>query len=225
MDPPLRGRDSSPDDLPIGCLFALMVKPPTGRQEMACLGQKATNDYQSEYADEQEKAPIGEQAENHSNLPPIRLPHSAILLKCFRFAHFCEILVTLSLCAPTGRAAKRLSEITGRPAQTIHRLLGFSPEKENFSHHELDPLPVDFVVVDEASMLDLKLADRLLGAVDLPAHVLFVGDVDQLPSVGAGNVLRNLIASGRIPVAHLTEVFRQTADSGIISAVHSPRTG
>ena len=132
---------------------------------------------------------------------------------------------TYALCAPTGRAAKRLSEITGRPAQTIHRLLRFSPEKENFSHHELDPLPADFVVVDEASMLDLKLADRLLGAVDLPAHVLFVGDVDQLPSVGAGNVLRDLIASGRIPVAHLTEVFRQAADSGIIVNAHRINQG
>ncbi len=129
-----------------------------------------------------------------------------------------------ALCAPTGRAAKRLAEVAGRPAQTIHRLLEYSPDG-GFLHDAMDPLVADFVIVDEASMLDLKLADKLLAAVDLPAHVLFVGDVDQLPPVGAGNVLRDLIASERIPVARLTQIFRQAADSGIIVNAHRINQG
>jgi len=91
-----------------------------------------------------------------------------------------------TLCAPTGRAAKRLAEATGREALTIHRLLEYNPgEEERFGRDEMNPLPVGFLIADECSMLDLQLADRLLRAVDLPAHVLLVGDVDQLPSVGA----------------------------------------
>jgi exodeoxyribonuclease V alpha subunit len=124
-----------------------------------------------------------------------------------------------SLASPTGRAAKRLSEATGRPASTIHRLLEPNPAL-GFKRNEDDPLDVDFLVVDEASMLDLLLTNHLLKAIRMGTHVLFVGDVDQLPSVGAGDVLRNLIASGVAPVARLTTIFRQAADSHIITNAH-----
>ncbi|MEA2008507.1 MAG: helix-hairpin-helix domain-containing protein, partial [Chloroflexota bacterium] len=100
-----------------------------------------------------------------------------------------------ALSSPTGRAAKRLSEATNRPASTIHRLLGYSPLK-GFSHHQKNPLPVDFLVVDETSMLDVILGNHLLKAIRPGTHLLLVGDVDQLPSVGAGDVLRDVIASG-----------------------------
>jgi len=128
------------------------------------------------------------------------------------------------LASPTGRAAKRLSEATGRPARTIHRLLEFSPV-EGFKHNEGNPLETDFLVVDEASMLDLLLANNLLKAVRPGTHVLFVGDVDQLPSVGAGDVLRDLIASGIAPVARLTTIFRQAEGSEIITNAHRINQG
>ncbi|MEO7837732.1 MAG: ATP-dependent RecD-like DNA helicase, partial [Anaerolineales bacterium] len=124
-----------------------------------------------------------------------------------------------ALASPTGRAAKRLSEATGRPARTIHRLLEYSPV-EGFKHNDENPLALDFLVVDEASMLDLLLTNHLLKAVRPGTHVLFVGDVDQLPSVGAGDVLRNLIHSGIAPVMRLNTIFRQAADSRIITNAH-----
>jgi exodeoxyribonuclease V alpha subunit len=124
-----------------------------------------------------------------------------------------------ALASPTGRAAKRLSEATGYPASTIHRLLEFSP-MEGFKHNDENPLDLDFLVVDEASMLDLLLMNHLLKAVRAGTHVLFVGDVDQLPSVGAGDVLRNLISSGIAPVTRLTTIFRQAANSKIITNAH-----
>jgi exodeoxyribonuclease V alpha subunit len=124
-----------------------------------------------------------------------------------------------ALASPTGRAAKRLSEATGRPARTIHRLLEYSP-LEGFKHNENDPLDLDFLVVDEASMLDLLLTNHLLKAVKAGTHVLFVGDVDQLPSVGAGDVLRDLIQSGIAPVTRLSAIFRQAANSKIITGAH-----
>ncbi|MDY7075476.1 MAG: ATP-dependent RecD-like DNA helicase [Chloroflexota bacterium] len=129
-----------------------------------------------------------------------------------------------ALCAPTGRAAKRLSEATGRTAKTIHRMLKYSP-MEGFRHNAENPLEADIVVVDEASMLDLLLTNNLLKAVDPAAHVLFVGDVDQLPSVGAGDVLRDIIASGRTAVVQLTTIFRQAADSGIVVNAHRINQG
>ncbi|RLC83303.1 MAG: ATP-dependent RecD-like DNA helicase [Chloroflexi bacterium] len=129
-----------------------------------------------------------------------------------------------ALCAPTGRAAKRLSEATGRPAKTIHRLLEYSPQ-EGFRRNEEHPLGVDCLIVDEASMLDLLLTNHLLKAVDPAAHVLLVGDVDQLPSVGAGDVLRDIIASGRAAVVRLTTIFRQAADSGIVVNAHRVNRG
>jgi exodeoxyribonuclease V alpha subunit len=124
-----------------------------------------------------------------------------------------------ALASPTGRAAKRLSEATGYPASTIHRLLEFSP-MDGFKHNEENPLDLDFLVVDETSMLDLLLTNHLLKAVRSGTHVLFVGDVDQLPSVGAGDVLRNLISSGIAPVTRLTAIFRQAANSKIITNAH-----
>ncbi len=129
-----------------------------------------------------------------------------------------ELITTLeaqhkkvALASPTGRAAKKLSEATGHPASTIHRLLEYSP-MDGFKHNDENPLDLDFLVVDEASMLDLLLMNHLLKAVRLGTHVLFVGDVDQLPSVGAGDVLRNLIDSGIAPITRLTTIFRQAAE-------------
>jgi len=113
-----------------------------------------------------------------------------------------------ALASPTGRAAKRLSEAAGRPASTIHRLLGYKPG-EGFNHHLGNPLQVDLLVIDEVSMLDLLLANNLLKAVSPGTHILFVGDVDQLPPVGAGDVLRDMIASGKIPVTRLSKIYRQ----------------
>ncbi len=124
-----------------------------------------------------------------------------------------------ALASPTGRAAKRLSEATGHPASTIHRLLEYSPV-DGFKHTNETPLDLDFLVVDEASMLDLLLTNSLLKALRPGTHVLFVGDVDQLPSVGAGDVLRDIISSGIVPVARLNTIFRQAADSKIITNAH-----
>ena len=124
-----------------------------------------------------------------------------------------------ALASPTGRAAKRLSEATGRPASTIHRLLEYSPV-DGFKHHEENPLPVDFLIVDEASMLDLLLTNNLLKALRPGMQLLFVGDVDQLPAVGAGDVLRDLIDSAVMPVARLSVIFRQAAHSQIITNAH-----
>ncbi|QEC48941.1 ATP-dependent RecD-like DNA helicase [Baekduia soli] len=128
---------------------------------------------------------------------------------------------TVRLCAPTGKAARRLSETTGAEATTIHRLLEWSPG-EGFLRDAGDPLTgVDLLVVDEASMLDVRLAAALLDAVGPRTHVLLVGDVDQLAPVGPGRVLEDLIASGVAPSTRLTEVFRQAARSLIIRAAHA----
>jgi exodeoxyribonuclease V alpha subunit len=129
-----------------------------------------------------------------------------------------------ALASPTGRAAKRLSEATGRPSSTIHRLLGFSP-KEGFKHNDQNPLDIDLLVVDEASMLDLILANQLLKALQPGCHVLLVGDVDQLPSVGAGDVLRDVIKSGIAPVTRLSFIFRQESGSRIITNAHRINQG
>lgn len=128
------------------------------------------------------------------------------------------------LASPTGRAAKRLSQATGRPASTIHRLLGFAPG-EGFKYGPENPLPADMVIIDEASMLDLALAYQLIKAIHPGTHLLFVGDADQLPSVGAGDVLRDLIKSGQAPVSRLSAIFRQAADSQIITNAHRINQG
>ncbi|MHB9005354.1 MAG: SF1B family DNA helicase RecD2 [Limisphaerales bacterium] len=129
------------------------------------------------------------------------------------------------LCAPTGRAAKRLSEATGMEAKTIHRLLETQPATGTFSRNEGHPLDCDLLVVDETSMVDVPLMNHLLRAVPANASLLLVGDVDQLPSVGPGMVLRNLIDSGVVPVVRLTEVFRQAAHSRIITTAHRINEG
>ncbi len=128
------------------------------------------------------------------------------------------------LASPTGRAAKRLAETTGVDASTIHRLLGYSPDG-GFEHDESDPLPIDMLVVDEASMLDLWLFHNLLKALQPTAHLLLVGDVDQLPSVGAGNVLRDVIDSGIASVTRLDQIFRQDDSSHIVSNAHRINQG
>jgi exodeoxyribonuclease V alpha subunit len=133
--------------------------------------------------------------------------------------------VNVALCAPTGRAAKRLSESTGMEAKTIHRLLEFDPMSYGFRHNEDEPLKVDLLVVDEASMIDIVLMNNLLKAVPDEAAVLFVGDVDQLPSVGPGAVLADMINSEKIPTVKLTEIFRQAADSKIIINAHRINEG
>jgi exodeoxyribonuclease V alpha subunit len=129
-----------------------------------------------------------------------------------------------ALASPTGRAAKRLAEATGRPAKTIHRMLGFVPG-EGFKHDEDNPLDVDMLIVDETSMLDLLLANHLLKAIHPATHLLLVGDVDQLPSVGAGNVLRDVIDSGQVPVVRLDLIFRQAQDSLIVTNAHRINKG
>jgi exodeoxyribonuclease V alpha subunit len=129
------------------------------------------------------------------------------------------------LCAPTGRAAKRMTAATGRPASTIHRLLGYQPATNDFAHntdHQLDP---QVVVVDEISMLDIMLANHLIKAVPDTAHLLLVGDGDQLPAVGPGNVLRDLLDSETVPSVVLDELFRQGQDSRITVAAHQIRKG
>ncbi|MGU3538178.1 SF1B family DNA helicase RecD2 [Methylobacterium sp. A54F] len=124
------------------------------------------------------------------------------------------------LAAPTGRAAKRMSDQTGIEAKTIHRLLEVDPRNGGFSRGLDNPLACDLLVIDETSMVDVPLMNALLKAVPEPAALLLVGDVDQLPSVGPGQVLADLIASGRLPVARLTEVFRQAAESRIVVNAH-----
>lgn len=128
------------------------------------------------------------------------------------------------LCSPTGRAAKRLAEATGEPAQTIHRLLGYSPA-EGFTFNEEHTLDADMIVVDESSMIDLSLFYNLLKAIAPDTHLLLVGDVDQLPSVGAGDVLRDLIRSDVLPVTRLAAIFRQEGGSLIIRNAHQINAG
>jgi exodeoxyribonuclease V alpha subunit len=128
--------------------------------------------------------------------------------------------VRVLLAAPTGRAAKRMTEQTGLEAKTIHRLLEIDPKHGGFSRHEENPLDCDLLVVDETSMVDVPLMNALTKAIPNRAGLLLVGDVDQLPSVGPGQVLSDIITSGQIPVARLTEVFRQAAESQIVVNAH-----
>lgn len=129
------------------------------------------------------------------------------------------------LAAPTGRASRRLEESAGHPASTLHRLLEVDPRSGTFGRNRERPLEVDLVVVDEASMLDMDLAAALVDAIPDGGRVLLVGDVDQLPPVGAGDVLRDLITSGTVPVARLDRVFRQAAGSKIVDLAHAMRRG
>ncbi|MBG1268150.1 SF1B family DNA helicase RecD2 [Nostoc sp. WHI] len=132
---------------------------------------------------------------------------------------------SIAMAAPTGRAAQRLGEMTGLEAKTIHRLLEFDPRTRGFKCDSDNPLPHTAIIVDEASMLDLFLAYSLVKAVAQGSQLLLVGDIDQLPSVGAGQVLADLINSSRVPVVRLTQVFRQAQQSAIIIAAHQINRG
>src|SRR5258706_3825954 len=133
--------------------------------------------------------------------------------------------VGLLLCAPTGRAAKRMTEATGFEAKTIHRLLEVDPKGGGFKRGDNNPLDCDLLVVDETSMVEVMLMQALMKAIPDRAALLIVGDIDQLPSVGPGQVMSDLISSGAIPVARLTEVFRQAAQSRIITSAHCINQG
>ncbi len=144
--------------------------------------------------------------------------------------HLCERRkLRVALAAPTGRAAKRISEISGREAKTIHRLLevDFGDDRgfPKFKRNDKNPLPYDVVIIDEMSMVDLRLFEALIRAVRLGSTLIMVGDPDQLPPVGAGNLLGELIASGMIETVHLNEVFRQAAESQIVMAAHQIVSG
>ena len=138
---------------------------------------------------------------------------------------FNRMAARMLLAAPTGRAAKRLSEATGHAAKTIHRLLEYSVQKGGFQRDEKNPLECDLLVVDEASMIDTLLMHHLLKAVPLTSACILVGDVNQLPSVGPGNILGDIIASGAVPVVRLTEIFRQAHQSRIIVNAHRINAG
>ena len=133
--------------------------------------------------------------------------------------------VRIALCAPPGGAAKRLSESTGGEARTIHRLLEFDPRAGHFTRDAEQPLDAELLVVDEVSMIDVVLAHQLLRAIPDAAALLLVGDVDQLPSVGPGAVLADIIASQRIPTVRLSEIFRQAAQSRIVVNAHRINQG
>jgi exodeoxyribonuclease V alpha subunit len=129
------------------------------------------------------------------------------------------------LAAPTGRAARRLSEVTRHPAATLHKLLGFNPIEGGFEHNRDAPIDADVFIVDEASMIDIPLAHHFLEAVPLTAVLILVGDIFQLPPVGPGNFLQDIIAAGTTPVYHLTQVFRQQDESPIVLNAHRVRQG
>ncbi len=129
------------------------------------------------------------------------------------------------LAAPTGRAAKRMTEATGREAKTIHRLLSYSGHTRTFQHNEENPIRAHALIIDEASMLDLWLMNALLGAISEGCRLILVGDVDQLPSVGPGQILKDVISSQMIPVVCLTEVYRQAQDSNIVRNAHRVNRG
>lgn len=128
------------------------------------------------------------------------------------------------LAAPTGRAAKRMSEATGMEAKTIHRLLEYNP-KDGYKRNDDNPLEGDALIVDECSMIDLLLMNNLMKAIPAGMRLVLVGDIDQLPSVGAGNVLRDIIDSKRIPVIRLTRIFRQAQESRIVMSAHAINKG
>jgi len=129
------------------------------------------------------------------------------------------------LCAPTGRAAKRLQESTGIEAKTLHRLLSFEPHSRKFKHDINNQLEDDLIVIDETSMVDILMMQHLLNAIPNKCAIIFVGDIDQLPSIGPGSVLSNLIDSNVIPTVRLTQIYRQAASSQIIVNAHRINSG
>ena len=140
-------------------------------------------------------------------------------------ALFEDLGYRIELCAPTGRAAKRMSQVCDRKAQTIHRLLEVQPENGAFTYNGSNPLKCDVMIVDEMSMVDSLLFQALLEAIPLGARLVMVGDADQLPSVGAGNVLADLIRSGTVPTVSLTKIFRQAQASMIVTTAHQVNKG
>ena len=138
---------------------------------------------------------------------------------------FQQLKLRVFLAAPTGRAAKRMSEATGWEAKTLHRMLEYSPRKGSFQKDQDDPLEADVVIIDEASMVDTLLMYHLLKAIPSQAHLILVGDVDQLPSVGPGNVLKDTIDSAIFTVVRLTEIFRQAQESMIVVNAHRVNQG
>lgn len=138
---------------------------------------------------------------------------------------FQQLKLKILLAAPTGRAAKKMNEATGWEAKTIHRLLEFSPQKRGFKKDQGDPLEAEVIIIDETSMVDTLLMYNLLKAIPLHAHLILVGDVDQLPSVGPGNVLKDIISSEMFTVVRLTEIFRQAQESMIIVNAHRINQG
>ena len=138
---------------------------------------------------------------------------------------FIRCNLRVALAAPTGRAAKRLQEATGQPAATLHRLLEWRPSEGVFGRNRDRPLETDLLVVDEVSMVDIRLCADLLAALANGTRLLLVGDQDQLPSVGPGMVLRDAIASGTVPVVRLDEIFRQAAQSLIVTNAHRIHAG
>jgi ATP-dependent exoDNAse (exonuclease V) alpha subunit len=131
----------------------------------------------------------------------------------------------MHLASPTGRAAKRLAEVTGHEASTLHRLLEWNPREGGFQRNARNPLGTDVIVVDEVSMIDVLLAHHLAQAIPLTATLLLVGDADQLPSVGPGTVLKDLLAVPCIPAVRLTTIFRQAAQSRIVANAHRVNRG
>ncbi len=131
----------------------------------------------------------------------------------------------IKLCAPTGRAAKRMSEVIGMEAKTIHRMLEYQPRDHSFKHNENNPIKADLLVIDEVSMIDIVLMNSVLKALQENTILILVGDVDQLPSVGPGNVLRSLINSDQIPVVFLQKIFRQAEKSKIVINAHRINKG
>jgi len=138
---------------------------------------------------------------------------------------FASRSLEVSLAAPTGRASKRMSELAGRPAKTIHRMLEFNPHDGFFRRNSETPLEADVVIIDETSMLDILLASALLKALKPGTSIIFVGDVDQLPPVGPGSFLRDVITSGAVPVARLTRIFRQDEGGDIMENAHRINAG
>ena len=164
------------------------------------------------------------------------LSHRAVIItggpgtgKTTLIRSICAVFETLGrrilLAAPTGRAARRLSEVTRRKASTIHKLLGCHLEDGQFEKNRDNPLDADVIIIDEASMVDVLLMNTLIQAVPMTAVLVLVGDVFQLPPVGPGNVLSDLIASGAIPSFELTEIFRQAQESPIVMNAHKVRSG
>ena len=138
---------------------------------------------------------------------------------------FRKMKLNVTLCAPTGRAAKRMEETCGIPGKTIHRLLVYTPRSGEFSRDESNPIPEDVIIVDESSMMDVFIFKSLLKGISLKSRLILVGDDDQLPSVGPGNVLKDLLSSGKIEFTHLDEVFRQESMNSIILNAHRINSG